>query len=71
MHVLNERLLRNAEINIRPKLSSLTRVEAWDSLGVEFANGGNIFFFIDARYMRFKANGQNLDFIPIRLGLRF
>jgi len=39
--------------------------------GVEFANGGSVFFFIDVRYMRFAMNGQNLDFIPIRLGLRF
>ncbi len=40
-------------------------------LGLEFANGGWAFFFIEARYMRFNANGQNLDLIPIRLGLRF
>jgi hypothetical protein len=40
-------------------------------LGIEFANGGSMFFFIDARYMRFNINGQNLDLIPIRLGLRF
>jgi hypothetical protein len=40
-------------------------------VGTEFANGGNVFFFIDARYMRFKVNGENLDFIPIRLGIRF
>ena len=40
-------------------------------VGVEFANEGTVFFFIDVRYMRFKANGQNVDFIPMRLGLRF
>jgi opacity protein-like surface antigen len=40
-------------------------------LGVEFANGGTVFFFIDVRYMRLEVSGQNLDFIPIRLGLRF
>jgi len=40
-------------------------------VGVEFANGENVFLFIDVRYMRFNANGQNLDFIPIRLGIRF
>ncbi|MBV9726987.1 MAG: outer membrane beta-barrel protein [Gammaproteobacteria bacterium] len=40
-------------------------------LGLEFANGGKLFFFIEARYMRFNVNGQNLDLIPIRLGLRF
>jgi hypothetical protein len=39
--------------------------------GMEFANGGTVFFFVDVRYMRFAMNGQNLDFIPIRLGLRF
>lgn len=39
--------------------------------GVEFANGGTVFFFIDVRYMRLAINGGNLDFIPIRLGLRF
>jgi hypothetical protein len=38
---------------------------------MEFANGGSVFFFIDARYMRLSVNGQNLDLIPIRLGLRF
>lgn len=40
-------------------------------VGVEFANGGTVFFFIDVRYMRLAMNGENLDFIPIRLGLRF
>lgn len=40
-------------------------------LGVEFANGENLFLFIDVRYMRFDLSGQNLDFIPIRLGIRF
>jgi hypothetical protein len=40
-------------------------------LGVEFANGGSLFLFIEARYMRFNVNGQNLDLIPIRIGLRF
>jgi len=40
-------------------------------VGMEFANGGSVFFFIDARYMRSSVNGQNLDLIPIRLGLRF
>ena len=40
-------------------------------LGLEFGNGGWAFIFIDARYMRLEASGHNLDFIPIRLGLRF
>jgi hypothetical protein len=40
-------------------------------VGMEFANGGTIFFFIEVRYMRFDVNGQKLDLIPIRLGLRF
>jgi hypothetical protein len=38
---------------------------------VEFANGGTVFFFIDVRYMRLEVSGQNLDFVLIRLGLRF
>jgi opacity protein-like surface antigen len=48
-----------------------THFERNAGLGVEFGNGGTMFFFIDARYMRFNINGQNLDLIPIRLGLRF
>jgi hypothetical protein len=48
-----------------------THFEKNAGLGVEFANGGSVFFFIDARYMRFNVSGQNLDLIPIRLGLRF
>jgi len=48
-----------------------THFEKNAGLGVEFANGGTVFFFIDARYMRFNVNGQILDLIPIRLGLRF
>jgi Outer membrane protein beta-barrel domain len=48
-----------------------THFEKNAGLGLEFANGGSMFFFIDARYMRFNVNGQNLDLIPIRLGLRF
>ena len=48
-----------------------THFEKNAGLGLEFANGGSMFFFIDARYMRFNINGQNLNLIPIRLGLRF
>jgi hypothetical protein len=39
--------------------------------GLEFALGGGPSFFIDARYMRFDRAGQRLDFVPIRIGLRF
>ncbi len=48
-----------------------TRFAKNAGLGVEFANGGRVFFFIEARYMRFDANGHHLDLIPIRAGLRF
>jgi hypothetical protein len=48
-----------------------THFEKNAGIGMEFANGGSVFLFIDARYMRFSVNGQNLDLIPIRLGLRF
>jgi hypothetical protein len=48
-----------------------THFEKNAGVGAEFANGGTVFFFIDVRYMRFAVNGENLDFIPIRLGLRF
>jgi hypothetical protein len=48
-----------------------TQFEKNAGVGMEFANGGTVFFFIDVRYMRFAVNGQNLDLIPIRLGLRF
>ncbi len=48
-----------------------THFEKNAGLGMEFGNGGTVFFFVDARYLRFKVNGENLDLIPIRLGLRF
>ena len=48
-----------------------TRFAKNAGLGVEFANGGDVFFFIDVRYMRFSVNGQHVDFVPIRLGIRF
>ena len=57
--------------NLVSRNTTGTHFEKNAGLGVEFANGGSIFFFIDARYMRFNVNGQNLDLIPIRLGLRF
>lgn len=39
--------------------------------GLEFSMGQGASFFVDARYMRFDARGQRLDFVPIRIGLRF
>lgn len=39
--------------------------------GFEFPLGEGASFFLDARYMRFDARGQRLDFVPIRIGLRF
>ncbi len=40
-------------------------------VGLEFSMGQGGSFFVDARYMRFDARGQRLDFVPIRIGLRF
>ncbi len=48
-----------------------TRFAKNAGLGLEFANGGWISFFVEARYVRFDANGRNLNFIPVRAGLRF
>jgi opacity protein-like surface antigen len=39
--------------------------------GLEFALGEGASLFIDARYMRFDEQGQKLDFVPVRIGLRF
>ena len=39
--------------------------------GLEFSLGSNASFFVDARYVRFDQRGQRLDFVPIRVGLRF
>jgi len=39
--------------------------------GLEFYLGPGVSLFLDARYMRFDRKGQRLDFIPVRIGLRF
>jgi hypothetical protein len=39
--------------------------------GLEFALGGGASLFVDARYERFDQGGQRLDFVPVRIGLRF
>lgn len=39
--------------------------------GLEFSLGQGASFFVEARYMRFNQHGQRLDFVPIRVGLRF
>lgn len=39
--------------------------------GLELSLGGDASFFVDARYMRFNQSGRNVDFIPVRIGLRF
>lgn len=39
--------------------------------GLEFPLGQGASFFVDARYMRFDRRGGRLDFVPIRIGLRF
>ncbi|HEV2271333.1 MAG TPA: hypothetical protein VGR92_17920 [Steroidobacteraceae bacterium] len=39
--------------------------------GFEFPLGQGASFFVDARYVRFDKRGQRLDFVPIRIGLRF
>ena len=39
--------------------------------GLEFSLGQGASFFVDARYVRFDQRGQKLDFVPIRIGLRF
>lgn len=47
------------------------RFEKNAGAGLEFALGGDLSLFVDARYMRFDEDGQHLDFIPVRIGLRF
>ena len=47
------------------------RFEKNAGVGLEFALSRTTSFFVDARYMRFTHGGQNLDFIPLRFGLRF
>lgn len=39
--------------------------------GFEFSLGEGASLFVDARYMRFDTRGQRLDFVPVRIGLRF
>jgi hypothetical protein len=47
------------------------RFEENAGAGLEFAMGGGGSFFVDARYVRFNVHGQRLEFVPIRIGLRF
>jgi hypothetical protein len=35
------------------------------------ATGGGAAFFVEARYQRIAAYHEDLQFVPIRLGLRF
>jgi opacity protein-like surface antigen len=45
---------------------------SWNAgLGLEVATGGNASFFVEARYQRISTFGQKLQFVPIRMGLRF
>jgi opacity protein-like surface antigen len=47
--------------------------KAWNAgLGFEVAVAPRVAFFVEARYQHFLANnGNNMQFVPIRLGLRF
>jgi hypothetical protein len=46
--------------------------DAWNAgLGWEIAIADRGSFFIEARYLRIKPNDSNLQFVPIRMGLRF
>lgn len=46
--------------------------DAWNAgLGWETAIADRGSFFIEARYLRIKPNDSNLQFVPIRVGLRF
>jgi len=46
--------------------------DAWNAgLGWETAIADRGSFFIEARYLRIKPNNSNLEFVPIRIGLRF
>jgi len=47
------------------------RFEENAGAGLEFALGEGASFFVDARYVRFNVHGQRLEFVPIRIGLRF
>lgn len=47
------------------------RFEENAGVGLEFALSRTTSFFVDTRYMRFTHDGQNLDFVPLRFGLRF
>lgn len=40
-------------------------------VGLEFSLGQGASLFVDARYVRFAQGGRKLDFVPVRLGLRF
>jgi hypothetical protein len=45
---------------------------SWNAgLGWEIASGGGASFFIEARYLRIEPYSSNLQFVPIRLGVRF
>lgn len=53
------------------QISTGMRFEENAGAGLEFYLSGGASLFVDARYMRFNRQGQRLDFIPVRVGLRF
>lgn len=53
------------------EMSTGLKFEQNAGAGLEFALGEGASFFVDARYVRFDRAGQRLDFVPVRIGLRF
>jgi hypothetical protein len=47
-------------------------MKSWNAgIGFEFALSDPATFFIDARFLRIKQGSTYMDFVPIRVGLRF
>jgi hypothetical protein len=45
---------------------------SWNAgLGLEVPTGGGASFFVEARYLKISALSEKLQFVPIRMGLRF
>ncbi len=47
-------------------------LRSWNAgLGAEFAAADHVSFFVEARYLRILPNSSKMQFVPIRVGLRF
>jgi opacity protein-like surface antigen len=67
----------NCYIAYFPQVSTVSRdntdwMKSWNAgVGFEFALTDPVSFFVEARFMRITQGSQRMDFVPIRVGLRF